>query len=53
MDMFPRDDIRKMVPRFNEPYLVTKKVDRGAVVIRLQGGTETVAGLYRVRVFKG
>jgi hypothetical protein len=48
MDMFPKAKPPKMFPRFNGPFIVTKKLDRGAVVIRLQDGTETVANLDRL-----
>ena len=42
-----------MVSKFNGPVIVTKTLDRGAVVKRLQDGTETVANLDWLRVFKG
>ena len=39
MDMFPKDKPPRMVSRFNGPFIVTQKLDRGAVVMRLQDGT--------------
>jgi len=53
MDMFPKDKPPKMVSTLNGPFIVTKTLDRGLVVIGLQDGTETVANMDRLRVFKG
>jgi hypothetical protein len=53
MEMLPKDKPPKMVPRFNGAFIVTKKLHRGAVVIRLQDGTETVGNLDFLRVLKG
>jgi len=53
MDIFPKNKPPKMVSKFNGPVIVTKTLDRGAVVKRLQDGTETVANLDWLRVFKG
>jgi hypothetical protein len=47
MDMFPKHKPPKMVPRFNGPFIVPKKLERGAVVILFQDGSETVANLDR------
>jgi len=52
MDMFPEDKHPKMVPRFNGPFIVTQTLNRGAVVIGLQDGTETVANQDRLSVFR-
>jgi len=52
MGTFPKDKSPKMVPRFNGPFIVIKKLDRGAVVIRLQDETETVANLDRFEFSK-
>jgi hypothetical protein len=53
MDMFPKEKPPKMVSRFNGPFIVTKELDREAVVTRIQDGSETAANLERLRVFKG
>jgi hypothetical protein len=45
-------NLLKIAPRFNSPFIVTTKVDRGAVFILLQDVTETVANLDHLRVFK-
>jgi hypothetical protein len=42
-----------MVSRLNGPFIISKKLDKGAVVLRLNDGTETIANVNRIRVFKG
>jgi len=52
MDMCPQDTRREIVLDSMDLSL-SKQIDRGAVVIRLQDGTETVVYLDRLTVFKG
>ena len=52
LDMFRKSKSPKMVRRFNGPFIISKKLDKGAVVLRLHDGTQTLANVDGLRVLK-
>ena len=41
-DMYPKSKPPKAKPRFHGPFIIVKKLDKGAVIVRLQDGSEEI-----------
>ena len=50
--MYPKSKPPKAKPRFHGPFIIVKKLDKGAVIVRLQDGSEEIVNLDR-HTFKG
>jgi hypothetical protein len=51
--MYLKSTPPKAIPRFHGPFIIVKKLDTGAVTIRLQDGSEEIVHLDRCRAFNG
>ena len=53
VDMYPKSKPPQAKPRFHGPFIIVKKLDKGAVIVRLQDGSEEIVNLDRCHTFKG
>ena len=53
IDMYPKSKPPKAKLRFHGPFIIVKKLDQGAVIVRLQNGSEEIVNLDRCHTFKG
>ena len=53
LDMYPKSKPPKAKPRFHGPFIIVKKLDQGAAIVRLQDGSEKIVNLDRCHTFKG
>jgi len=53
IDMYPKSKPPKAKPRFHGPFITVKKLDKGAVIVRLQDRSDEMVDLDRCHTFKG
>ena len=53
IDMYPKSKPPKAKPRFHGHFIIVKKLDKGAVIIRFQDDSEEIVNLDRCHTFKG
>ena len=51
IDMYPKSKPPKAKPRFHGPFIIVKKLDKGAVIVRLQDGSEDIVNLESLSYF--
>jgi hypothetical protein len=52
-DVIPSQNLLKAKPRFHGPFIIVKKLDKGAVIVRLQDCSEEIVNSDRCHTFKG
>jgi hypothetical protein len=53
IDMYSKSKHPNSKPRFHVSFIIVKKFDKGAVIVRLQDGSEEIVNLDRCHAFKG
>jgi len=50
--MYPKSKPIKAKPKFHGPFIIVKKLDNGAVIVRLQDGSEEIVDFDRCHTFQ-